>query len=105
MTISGNNITLKVDEVRYTTTETDPAWGIEMRFEKSKTPATRGKLTIYLCNELVDLSKSVKLTVNGKQVFSGVPEIRLEHMVNSCAQFFDPRRIYPAAIEVDLSKL
>lgn len=105
MTISGNNITLKVDEVRYTTTETDPAWGIEMRFEKSKTPATRGKLTIYLCNELVDLSKSVKLTVNGKQVFSGVPEIRLEHMVNSCAQFFDPCRIYPAAIEVDLSKL
>ena len=74
-------------------------------------PVTRRRLNlgtwqgIYLCNELVDLSKSVKLTVNGKQVFSGVPEIRLEHMVNSCAQFFDPRRIYPAAIEVDLSKL
>lgn len=105
MTISGNNITLQVDEVRYTTTETDPKWGIEMRFEKSRTPATKGKLTLYLCNELVDLSKSVTLTVNGKKAYSGVPEIRLENMVNSCAEFFDPRRIYPAAIEVDLSKL
>ena len=62
-------------------------------------------MVLYLCNELVDLSKSVTLTVNGKKVYSGVPEIRLENMVNSCAEFFDPRRIYPAAIEVDLSKL
>lgn len=105
MNITGNNITLQVDEVRYTTTEIDPKWGIEMRFDKSKTPATKGKVVLYLCNELVDLSKSVTLTVNGKKVYSGVPEIRLENMVNSCAEFFDPRRIYPAAIEVDLSKL
>ena len=28
-----------------------------------------------------------------------------KHLVNSCAAFFDPERLYPAAIDVDLKKM
>jgi len=103
MTVTGNDIVLNVDEVRYTTTERDPKWGIEMRFEKSYTPATSGRVIVYLCDELVDLDREVSLTVNGREVFRGIPELKLKHLVNSCAAFFDPARLYPAAIEADLS--
>lgn len=105
MAINGNDITLKVDEVTYKATEIDPRWGIELKFEKSHKPATMGKVVIYLCQELIDLNKKVSLTVNGKKVFEGTVKPQLSHMVNSCATFFDPKRIYPAAIEVDLSQL
>lgn len=103
--IEGNNISLKVDEVTYHTTETDPQWGIELKFNKTYIPARQGKVTVYLCPELVDLSKSVTLTVNGHTVFKGRVKPDGKHLVNSCATFFDPQRLYPAAIEVDLSAL
>lgn len=102
--INGNELSLQVSEVTYQTTETDPRWGIEMKFTKSHTPATRGKVTIFLCPELVDLSKTITLTVNGKQVFKGKVKPELRHLVTSCAAFFDPARLYPAAIEVDLEQ-
>lgn len=105
MTIAGNAISLQVDEVTYTTTEVDPDWGIEMKFAKSRVPATRGKLTVYLCDELVDPEREVTLTVNGKEAFRGMLRPDLKHLVNSCAAFFDPRRLYPAAVEIDLSRL
>ncbi len=105
LAIQGNNITLKADLVTYTCTEKDPRWGIELKFEKSYQPATQGKVIIYLCPELVDLNKKITLTVNGKQVFKGKVTPSIAHMANSCATFFDPERIYPAAIEVDLGNL
>lgn len=105
MDIDGNNIDLRVDEVTYKATEIDPRWGIELKFEKSRKPATMGKIVVYLCQELVDLNKKVTLTVNGKKIFNGTVKPCLSNMVNSCATFFDPKRIYPAAIEVDLSQL
>lgn len=102
MNISGNDISLKVENVVYEVTEKDPKWGIEMKFAKKYSQAHRGKVVIYLCDELVDLSKKVTLTVNGKRVFEGKVKADLKNMVNSCAAFFDPRRIYPAAIEVEI---
>ena len=102
MNISGNTISLRIDEVAYETVQRDPQWGIELKFAKKHTPATRGKVTLYLCNELVDLKKKVTVIVNGKQVFRGKLKPDLKHMVNSCAAFFDPRRVYPAAVEVEL---
>lgn len=104
MRVSGNDISLRVDEVVYETTKKDPNWGIELRFVKRYEPARKGKLTVYLCDELVDLSRKVTLTVNGKKVFEGKVKPNLRNMVNSCALFFDPRRVYPAAIEVDLAE-
>lgn len=105
LTIKGNDIHLKADVVTYKTTETDPNWGIELKFEKSYQPATKGKVIIYLCPELVDLNKKITLTVNGKKAFKGIVQPDLRHIVNSCATFFDPARLYPAAIEVDLADL
>ena len=101
MHIEGNEIDLRVSNVAYTTTEAQS--GIELKFSRSYTPATSGKFTIYLCPELVDLNKKVTLRVNGKQVFKGKVKADLKNMVNSCATFYDPCRVYPAAIEVDLS--
>ena len=43
MDIQENNISLKVDLVTYKATEIDPNWGIELDFEKSYQPATKGK--------------------------------------------------------------
>lgn len=105
MTIEGNNIVMTVDEITYTTTESDPVYGIELWFEKSKTPSSKGRFIVYLCPELVDLDEEVTLTVNGKQVFKGIAQQDLRHIINSCATFFDPHRLYTAAIEVDLAEI
>ena len=102
MSISGNHISLKVDDVVYEATEKDQRWGIEMKFAKKYVQAHKGKVVIYLCDELVDLTEKVTLTVNGKKVFEGKVKADLKNMVNSCAVFFDPQRLYPAAIEVEL---
>ena len=102
LAIKENEISLKVDLVTYKTVETDPNWGIELKFEKDYRPATKGKVVIYLCTELVDLNKKITLIVNGKKAFQGKVKLGLEHMVNSCATFYDPARIYPAAIEVNI---
>ena len=104
MNIQDNNITLKVDLVTYKATEIDPQWGIQLKFDKTYQPATKGKVIIYLCDELVNLDKEITLTVNGKEVFKGKVKPELKHIVNSCATFFDPARLYPAAIEVDLAQ-
>mgnify|MGYP000053930811 FL=1 len=102
MSISGNHISLKVDDVVYEATEKDTRWGIEMKFAKKYAQVHKGKVVIYLCDELVDLTEKVTLTVNGKKVFEGKVKADLKNMVNSCAVFFDPQRLYPAAIEVEL---
>lgn len=102
MAIEGNRITMNIDEVEYETTEKDPNWGIELKFRKTFTPVTEGHFVIYLCQELVDLGKPVTIVVNGKQVFKAKVKTNLSNMVNSCTAFFDPRRIYPAAVEINL---
>ena len=102
MSIQGNTIDMKVSEVTYTILQRDPNWGIEMSFKRSYKPATSGKFTIYLNDQLVDLNKSVTLLVKGKQMFHGKVKTDVKNLVNSCAVFFDPYRLYPAAIEVTL---
>lgn len=105
MDIKGNNISLKVDLVTYKPVEVDPKWGIELKCEKIYAPATKGKVVIYLNDVLVDLSKPVVLTVNGREVFRGKLKLDMKNMVNSCAAFYDPARLYPAAIEVDIESI
>jgi hypothetical protein len=102
MTIEGNRIDLSVRDVHYTTTMTDPNWGIEMKFEKEYTESKRGRVLIYLNEHLVDLEKPVTLIVNGREVFKGKVKCSEAHMARSLATFYDPERIYPAAIEVVL---
>ncbi len=103
MSITGNDITLDVQTVRYRTTETQS--GIDMKFDRTYTPAAKGKITLFLSPELVDIAQDVTLTVNGKEAFKGKVGLDTKHLINSCGIFFDPERLYPAAIEVDLSAL
>ena len=48
----------------------------------------------------VKAGKAVRTTSLKQQLTKA--EKDLKNMVNSCAVFFDPQRLYPAAIEVEL---
>lgn len=102
MTIKGNHIDLTVDRVTYEVIQREPRWNIPIKHTKHYTPATEGRFTLYLSDEMVDFSKKVTLTVNGKRVYSGKPKANVRHMVNSCRTFFDPERVYATGIEVEL---
>ena len=107
MDIDGNTIDIRVSLVSYTVTESDSRFGfpIGLRFARTAVPATTGRLTVYLNDSLVNLNKKIRLKINGKEVFKGRLTPRLSDLVNSCARYFDPRRLYPASITVDLRTL
>ena len=72
-------------------------------FRKSPAKKTRSTKTgqrIYLNDQLVDMNKAVTLIVNGKQLYRGYVKPTLQDMINSCTEYFDPCRIFPASIEV-----
>lgn len=100
MTIKDNVIMMNINDVEYTTVEKDQQWGIEMKFNRSYKQSKGGKLRIYLNEQLVDMSKAVTLIVNGKQLYRGNVKPTLQDMINSCMEYFDPYRIFPASIEV-----
>ena len=102
MTIKDNIIELTIERVTYEATQREPHWGIPIKHRKHYTPATEGKFTLYLSDDMVDLKKKVTLSVNGKQVYHGKLKADIRHMVNSCATFFDPMRVYTTAIEIEL---
>ena len=103
MDIEDNHISLTAQKVSYTSVQTDASTGITLRYRRTYTDVTNGKVLIYLNSDLVDLDSDVTVTVNGKDYYVGRVEPDVKHMVNSCATFFDPERVYPAAIEVDFS--
>jgi len=35
-------------------------------------------------------------------VFKGKLKMRMENIVNSCARYYDPSRLYPAAVTIDI---
>ena len=96
--IADNVINLSVNNVEYTTVE--QIYGIPMTFSKKYTPATKGCVTLYLNEKMFDLSKPVKVIVNGKEAFNGIVKPTLKAMVESCAEYFDPERLFPAAVDV-----
>ena len=96
--IADNVITMSVNNVEYTTVE--EIYGIPMTFTKKYTPATKGNVTLFLNEKLFDLSKPVKVVVNGKVAFNGIVKPTLKAMVESCAEYFDPERVFPASVDV-----
>ena len=102
MTIDGNTVNLNVRVVTVTPSEPTYISGyqIYLSVNKSFRRATSGRVVVYLNNELVDLSQPVTINVNGVQKFCGIVKPNLKYMVNSCAEYFDPMRLYPAAVEV-----
>lgn len=100
MRIEGNLIRLQIDDVHYSTVRKDSIWGIEMKFGKAYTPSVHANFTLYLDEHLVDLKKKVTLVVNGRRVYHGRLRCSRRNMARSLSVFYDPRRIYPAAIDV-----
>lgn len=102
MTIDGNNIDLKVNSVFVQPSEpvSENGWTINIGVSKTSTPATKGKVRIYLNKELVDITKPVSVTVNGEKKFEGDVVFDRRNMIESLAFFFDPCRIFPAAVDV-----
>ncbi len=102
MTITGNTVDIKVNKVSYTATAWEDKHGMPIAYDKTYTSVSGGKLGIFLGSELVDLTKEVTVNINGKQAWKGIPELKIENLVNSCALYYDPYRLYPAYVEVDL---
>ena len=100
MDIDKNVVSIKVSNVDYTTILKDKQWGIDLKFNRSYSVATGGRLRVYLNDQLVNLDEPVTIMVNGKQVFHGIAKADLQAMVNSCAEYFDPCRVYPVAIDL-----
>lgn len=98
VTIDDNNITLQTQSVDYECIERDPHWGIELKFRKHLSPAKGGKVRIFLDEKMVDFSRPVTLTVNGKEQFSGMVSPTDDDLRDSCAEFGDPRRLFSASV-------
>ena len=59
-------------------------------------------MTLFLNEQLFDLSQPVRVIVNGKEAFNGKVKPTVEAMVESCAEYYDPERVFPAMIDVDI---
>lgn len=104
MTIDGNTITLDVYSVTVTPTEqvSEQGWTMHVDAERSAVAATSGKIRIYLNSELVDMSAPVTVIVNGQTAFEGEVAPSAETMIESTALFFDPARVFPASVDVEV---
>lgn len=105
MNINGNDIDLTVSNVRITTTEptTINDWTGNLGIEKEYAPADSGRVRIYLNDNLVDLSRPVRVRVNGVEKFNGKVETNVKNIIGSVGAYYDPRRIFPAAVDVDIA--
>ena len=102
MTIKGNTIDLTIERVAYEVTEREPRWNIPIKHTKHYTPVKEGRFTLYLSDDMVDFTQKVTLYVNGKRVYLGKPKADTRHLINSCATFFGPERVYATGIELTL---
>lgn len=100
--IADNIVTMAVENVAYQTVETDPVYGIELKFTRTYTPAHSGKITLFLNEHLVDLSRPVTVIVNGRRVYQGTVRTGLDNLLRSASVFYDPERLFPAAIQIEL---
>ena len=101
--ILGNTVDLKINTVKYVEKKVSDwytSFHLVLLYDKVYEPAKGGKLRVYLSPELLDLSKPVRVLVNGQQVYSGMVKADWSHLVESCSRFFDPERLFPAAIDI-----
>ena len=102
MTVDGNVVNLSLERVKYVTVEREPKWGIPMVQHTNRERVTKGRFTLYLSPDMVDFGRKVTVVVNDRRVFKGYLESDVRHLAASCACFYDPERLFPAAVEVEL---
>lgn len=98
-----NNVALTSQRVYYSTIET--LEGIATRFVKSYQKMQQGVVRLFFDERLVDMTKPVKITVNGTLYFDGLLTCRLSDMAESLAAFGDPLRIFPASVTLNLAEV
>ena len=102
--VADNVIDLNVHNVRYFGYDFVPMWELILHFGKEISPVDGGKIRIYLNDELVDLNRPVTVRINGKKVFRGKVQRQLKAIVESCALYQDPCRLFPASVVVDIPR-
>ena len=65
-----------------------------------KIAATGLGLRVYLGRDLVDLSKKVRIRVNGIEKFSGIVPMTMGALMLSTAERGDPEQVYPAMVRI-----
>ncbi len=100
---ASNTVSLNVDRVHYTVTQTDPNWGIQLTFAKNYEPAKEGFVRVYLAPELLDLSKPVHVVANGHDLGSVRLHMTEENLRETAMLFGDPSRLFPASITINLA--
>ncbi len=96
----GNTVNLNLSRVNYTTTYAQN--GVEIDFNKKYLSVKKGTVRLYLNEKEYDLTQPVKVLLNGKEIFSGMVRPDLKTMVESCAFFYDPERVFAASIDIDV---
>lgn len=61
-----------------------------------------GKIAVYLNAQYVNLSQKVKVIYNGKLVYNNKVKLTEENLLESCALYGDPNRLFPAKISITL---
>lgn len=102
MEIHDNVVMLDVMEVTYRTLEVDSQLGIELKFDRTYAPAHSGKVRLYFDFDMIDFSRPIQVVVNGRTAYKGKLAPTMESMMNSLALFYDPMRIFPASVVVDV---
>ena len=95
-----NMVDIVVENVNYHTVQTDPVYGIEMKFTRTYEPASGGAFTLFLSEDMLNLRVPVYVRVNGRKVYHATPKPTVQSMLRSTAAFYDPERVFPVAIEV-----
>lgn len=98
--IEGNEVDITVENVSYTCTETDPVYGIQLKFNRSYAPAQHGHITLFLDEHLVELQHPVIVRVNGQTLHKSKLRLSTVNLAHSALVYGDPRRLYPAAVEL-----
>ena len=101
-TAADNVIDIKVHNVRYFGYDFVPMWELILHFGKEIRPTAAGKIRIYLNDQIADLNRPVTIKINGKKVFRGKVKRRLSNIVESCAIYQDPTRLFPASVTVKI---
>ena len=100
VSIAKTRLHMQVRNVKYISVLKEPNWGITVKWEKQYEPTDDATLTVFLNEHLVDLSKRVTVTLNGKEVFCGKLRLTKEAMMESLNTYRDTLRIIPAAVRI-----
>ncbi len=102
MNIHDNEVDIAVENVHYVASEVDPQWGIELKSARTYDQAISGSFMLFLAEDQVNFDKLLTIRVNGKVVYRKKPSLNVQAMVESLATFYDPQRIFPFALRVNL---